>query len=112
MRRTVRCVRSRVLPPAPYVTDTKRGASGSRRLTARHSVSSLSGGFGGKNSNETTNGLGSDRGINKRIPLRRGAPGRRFSWLFYVAAICLEIATESIVGPSVYPDERMMSSIL
>jgi hypothetical protein len=38
------------------VTETNFGASGSSRFTARHSVSSISGVFGGKNSKETLNG--------------------------------------------------------
>ncbi|MDZ7631464.1 MAG: hypothetical protein U5K74_08985 [Gemmatimonadaceae bacterium] len=57
IRRTVACVRSRVDPPAPYVTETKLGLSGARRSTARHSCASISSVFGGKNSNETPNRL-------------------------------------------------------
>jgi hypothetical protein len=44
---------------------------------------------------------------NEKRPRRRGGPGWRFSWLFNVAAICLQIATRSIFSLAVYPDERM-----
>src|SRR5579863_1227165 len=53
MRVTSWCVRARVEPSAPYVTETKCGASGARRCTERHSVASISTSAGGKNSNET-----------------------------------------------------------
>src|SRR6185437_5610284 len=59
MRLTVAWVRSRVEPPAPYVTETKDGASGSSRRIAVHSDASASAVLGGENSNETCNGLGS-----------------------------------------------------
>ncbi len=52
MRETVACVRSRVDPPAPYVTDTNDGDSGARRSIERQSVCSISSVFGGKNSND------------------------------------------------------------
>src|SRR5215468_1636952 len=47
-----RTVRSLVEPPAPYVTETKVGFSGSSCLMARHSCCSSSCVFGGMNSNE------------------------------------------------------------
>src|ERR1019366_8779767 len=104
MRWTVLCVRSRVLPPAPYVTETNFGASGSSRFTARQSDSSISAVFGGKNSKETLKGTARLRGIyieggrqkagdkrqttdggrrtagrrdgrNEKRPRRRGGPG-------------------------------------
>src|SRR6185437_14427627 len=59
MRLTVAWVRSRVEPPAPYVTETKDGASGSSRRIAVHSDASASSVLGGENSNETCSGLGS-----------------------------------------------------
>src|SRR6266511_3810237 len=52
IRVTMSCVRSRVVPPAPYVTDTYEGASGSSSWSVRSSVASASSVFGGKNSNE------------------------------------------------------------
>ena len=53
IRSVIRIVRSRVDPPAPYVTDTNVGRSGSSSLMARQSWASPSSSFGGKNSNET-----------------------------------------------------------
>src|SRR6185312_586475 len=53
MRVTSWWVRVRVEPSAPYVTETKHGASGARRSTERHSVASISTSAGGKNSKET-----------------------------------------------------------
>src|SRR5262249_59646513 len=50
---TVGWVRSRVLPPAPYVTDTKSGASGASRSIDSHRILSISSLLGGKNSNDT-----------------------------------------------------------
>jgi hypothetical protein len=46
-----------VEPPAPYVTDTKLGASGASRSIASQSERSISSVFGGKNSKETHNAL-------------------------------------------------------
>src|SRR4051812_42348390 len=54
IRLTIAMVRSRVEPPAPYVTDTKAGSSCFRTCAARHRFSSPSSVFGGKNSNEKT----------------------------------------------------------
>ena len=45
-------VRSRVEPPAPYVTETYEGLSGSRRRSVRESTFSISSSRGGENSNE------------------------------------------------------------
>src|SRR6185503_12873522 len=59
MRLTVAWVRSRVEPPAPYVTETKDGAKGSSRRIAIHRLASASSVLGGENSNETCSGLGS-----------------------------------------------------
>src|SRR5579871_6903660 len=56
MRRTTSTVRSRVLPSAPQVTETKRGASGSRRRSDCQRVASMAGSVGGKNSKETMGG--------------------------------------------------------
>src|SRR5579883_3501126 len=53
MRVTSWCVRVRVEPSAPYVTDTNRGARGARRSTERHSVASTAASPGGKNSKDT-----------------------------------------------------------
>ena len=47
MRRTVR---SRVLPPAPYVIEMKLGDTFSRRRIASQSCSAAASSFGGKNS--------------------------------------------------------------
>jgi hypothetical protein len=52
-RETVEWVRSRVEPPAPYVTETKLGLSGASRSIEAHRVASISGVLGGKNSKET-----------------------------------------------------------
>ena len=52
MRTTRSWVRSRVDPPAPYVTDTNEGLSGSSSPSACSSCSSAAGVFGGKNSND------------------------------------------------------------
>src|SRR3954470_2025669 len=54
IRLTIAMVRSRVEPPAPYVTDTNAGSSCLRTWAARHRFSSPSSVFGGKNSNEKT----------------------------------------------------------
>src|SRR5689334_6491792 len=51
-RRTRLLVASRVVPPAPYVTDTNCGARGSSSLIALKSESAASGFLGGKNSKE------------------------------------------------------------
>src|SRR5215203_2260195 len=53
IRATVLCVRSRVVLTEPEATETKFGLSGARRSTEAQSVASISGVFGGKNSNET-----------------------------------------------------------
>ena len=52
MRSVTRTVRSRVEPPAPYVTETKLGFKGSSSRIAVHSARSPSSVFGGKNSKE------------------------------------------------------------
>src|SRR5262245_61554149 len=52
IRSVTRTVRSRVEPPAPYVTETKAGCKGSSSRIAVHSRRSASSSFGGKNSNE------------------------------------------------------------
>ena len=52
MRTTRSCVRSRVDPPAPYVTDTNDGCSGSSSRSACSSCASAAGVLGGKNSND------------------------------------------------------------
>ncbi|SKZ03313.1 Uncharacterised protein [Mycobacteroides abscessus subsp. abscessus] len=59
----MRTVRSRVLPPAPYVSDTNAGLSRSKTRTARHRRASPSASFGGRNSTEkgTCPGCGADR---------------------------------------------------
>ena len=63
IRRVMPMVRSRVPPPAPYVTDTNVGRSGSSSLMERQRTSSPSASLGGKNSNE-----------NDGVPLRRSCP--------------------------------------
>ena len=63
IRRVIATVRSRVPPPAPYVTETKVGCRSSSSLIERHSTSSPSASLGGKNSNE-----------NECPPLRRSWP--------------------------------------
>ena len=55
-RDIVACVRSRVDPPAPYVTETKSGASGSSLRIAFHSDASIAAVLGGKNSKLTAIG--------------------------------------------------------
>jgi hypothetical protein len=52
MSTTMSCVRSRVVPPAPYVTDTYEGARDSSSTSVVRSVCSISGVRGGKNSKE------------------------------------------------------------
>ena len=73
---------------------------------ARQRFSSDSGVFGGKNSKLTEKGevkaveggIGTAYGYgHKKSRGREVHRDRRFSWLFYVAAICLQIATESVV---------------
>src|SRR5215471_11266259 len=59
MRLTVAWVRSRVEPPAPYVTETKAGAKGSSRRIAVHRLASASSVLGGENSKDTLNCVGS-----------------------------------------------------
>ncbi len=54
IRATKSTVSRRVLPPAPYVTETKVGASGASADTVSNSRASASGVLGGKNSNEKT----------------------------------------------------------
>src|SRR4051812_18167173 len=54
IRFTIVMVRSRVEPPAPYVTDTNAGSSCLSSWAARHRFSMPSSVFGGKNSNEKT----------------------------------------------------------
>src|SRR3954447_15004592 len=54
MRLTIAIVRSRVEPPAPYVTDTNDGSSCFSSCAARQRFSMPSSVFGGKNSNEKT----------------------------------------------------------
>src|SRR5215208_3533412 len=66
MRVAISTVPSRVAPPAPYVTDTKSGASGFNASTVSNSSSTFSGVFGGKNSIEKT-GSGSGRISSMRI---------------------------------------------
>ena len=52
IRSTMSTVRSRVPPPAPYVTETKVGRSGSSSRIACQRLRAPSSVFGGKNSNE------------------------------------------------------------
>jgi hypothetical protein len=52
IRPVIRTVRSRVEPPAPYVTDTKVGRSGSSWRTASQSCCSSAAVLGGMNSKE------------------------------------------------------------
>src|SRR5215210_6555391 len=54
IRLTIVIVRSRVEPPAPYVTDTNAGSSCFSSDAARQRLSMPSSDFGGKNSNEKT----------------------------------------------------------
>ncbi len=63
IRRVIPTVRSRVPPPAPYVTETNVGCSGSSSRIERQSTASPSASAGGKNSNE-----------NERWPVRRSWP--------------------------------------
>src|SRR3954471_16160201 len=60
---------SRVVPPAPYVTETYAGSSSFRSSSALRRFSSPSGVFGGKNSNEKT-GWSSASICSIRIALR------------------------------------------
>src|SRR5689334_15052649 len=50
--RVIPMVRSRVVPPAPYVTDTKVGLSCSSERSASHSPTVPASSLGGKNSKE------------------------------------------------------------
>jgi hypothetical protein len=52
IRAVIAAVRSRVEPPAPYVTDTKPGFNGSSSRIDCHSTRSPAASFGGKNSKE------------------------------------------------------------
>src|SRR4051794_39086544 len=52
IRSTSVTVRSRVLPPAPYVTDTYDGRSGCSSPIVRYNCANAASFFGGKNSNE------------------------------------------------------------
>jgi hypothetical protein len=52
MRSVIATVRSRVVPPAPYVTETKVGDKGSSSEIDRQSTSSPASSLGGKNSKE------------------------------------------------------------
>src|SRR3954447_4244067 len=63
IRPVTRTVVSRVVPPAPYVTETNVGRYGSSSLIARQSCSSPSASLGGKNSKE-----------NDRSPSRMRSP--------------------------------------
>ena len=68
MRSVIAIVRSRVVPPAPYVTETNVGCSGSSSRRVRHSSASPSASFGGKNSKE-----------NERCPAPMSS-GMRTGW--------------------------------
>ena len=63
IRPVTRTVVLRVVPPAPYVTDTNVGRYGSSSRIASHSCSSPAASLGGKNSNE-----------NDRSPSRTRSP--------------------------------------
>ena len=78
MATTVSWVRSRVEPPAPYVTDTKRGDRGARRFRACHNFCSISGVLGGKNSKDTAGRFG-DAWRSQRVESGFIACSRRFS---------------------------------
>jgi hypothetical protein len=65
--RVIRIVRSRVLPPAPYVTDTKSGFNGTNASREAQSRSSPARSFGGKNSTENV-GLPDIRGEGTVAP--------------------------------------------
>src|SRR6516165_11717412 len=73
IRFTVVWVRSRVEPPAPYVTETKLGCSGASRVIDSQSVRSISSVFGGKNSKETRMRRSSGACTNR---LARGPGGK------------------------------------
>src|SRR5690606_24289934 len=64
---TMLCVRVRVEPSAPYVTETNRGCKGRSRSIDRHSVCSIASSFGGKNSKET---VGRTRCLATALPIR------------------------------------------
>ena len=66
IRRVMATVRSRVVPPAPYVTETKVGRNGSSSLIDCHRTRSPSSSLGGKNSKE-----------NERSPSLSNAPMSR-----------------------------------
>src|SRR3954470_12199225 len=69
MRPVVRMVRSRLEPPAPYVTETKAGSRGSRSRMVRQRVASPSSSLGGQNSAEN---VGTPRWIRSvTVAIRR-----------------------------------------
>src|SRR5713101_6264302 len=87
-------VRSRVVPPAPYVTDTYEGASGSSSASVRSRTRSISSVRGGPNSNEK---LGPSRRISWILatgssPRARGREDTRFRGSAYATL-------SGVVGP-------------
>ncbi len=70
MRSVIASVRSRVEPFAPYVTDTKSGASGAKVSSVCQSRSASSGVLGGKNSNEYVGSSRPQQVGDRRIVLR------------------------------------------
>ncbi len=61
-------VRSRVVPPAPYVTDTNVGCSGSSSRSAVHSWRSPASSLGGKNSKEIDRSPAAISSLTRREP--------------------------------------------
>jgi hypothetical protein len=76
IRPVIRTVRSRVEPPAPYVTDTNVGCSGSSWRTDSQRRRSSAAVFGGMNSNEQ------DRSPAASRSRMAGASGVRGSDIF------------------------------
>jgi hypothetical protein len=76
IRSVIATVRSRVEPPAPYVTDTNVGFSASSSRSAFQSWRSPSRSFGGKNSkeNERSPAEMSSRTVRAPPGMREGSP--------------------------------------
>ena len=74
MVRIAALVRSRVVPPAPKVTETNDGASGASRSTERQSLSAPSGVCGGKNSKDRPG-----RALVVSVMMHRSVPTMKFA---------------------------------
>lgn len=106
IRSTNSCVRSRVPPPAPYVTLTHAGCNGCNSAIALNRSSANASVFGGKNSNENV----VERALKMSLMCMANVPARETTRNPSPYRPDRAFPTEAIDDStsSVYPDKRMI----